>query len=62
MKKFLEETLAQLEALGSERMREQNRKRGCGDKQFGVLHGDIRKIGGRVTAAHSSRELSFPGP
>ena len=36
------ETLQQLEALGNERMRAQNRRHGAGDKQFGVRLGDIR--------------------
>ena len=30
------ETLAQLEALGNEKVRAQNMKRGAGDNQFGV--------------------------
>lgn len=41
----LEEALARLEALGDEKMRAQNVKRGAGANQFGVLLGDIRKVG-----------------
>ena len=42
----LKKTLAQLEALGNEKMRAQNTKHGAGDKQYGVRLGDIRKPGG----------------
>jgi len=52
MKKLLAETLARLEALGSEKVRAQNRKRGAGDNQFGVLHGEIRKIGEKIKTNH----------
>lgn len=48
----LEETLARLEALGSERMREQNRRHGAGDNQFGVMLGDIRKLAKEIKAGH----------
>jgi 3-methyladenine DNA glycosylase AlkD len=50
--KLLKETLAKLEALGSERMRAQNRKHGAGDNQFGVLLGDIRKLAEKVRTNH----------
>jgi 3-methyladenine DNA glycosylase AlkD len=40
----LAEALAQLEALGHEKVRAQNRRRGAGDEQFGVRLGDIRKV------------------
>ena len=36
----LKETLAQLEALGNEKVRAQNSKNGAGDNQFGVRLGD----------------------
>ena len=52
MKKLLAETLARLEALGSEKVRAQNRKRGAGDNQFGVLHGEIRRIGEKIKTNH----------
>ncbi len=48
----LKEALAQLEALGNEKMRQQNKKRGAGDNQFGVLMGDIRKLADRIKANH----------
>lgn len=44
----LKTTLAQLKALGSERMRAQNKKRGAGDNQFGVRMGDIRKLAAKI--------------
>jgi hypothetical protein len=40
----LKEALQQLEALGNERMRAQNAKRGAGDHQFGLRLGDIRNL------------------
>lgn len=48
----LEATLAQLEALGSEQMRAQNRKHGAGDNQFGVRMGDIRKVAAKIKSDH----------
>lgn len=39
-----EEAMARLEALGDEKVREQNRKNGAGDNQFGVRLGEIRKV------------------
>src|SRR6266480_7440240 len=44
----LKETLAQLEALGDEKVRAQNRKGGAGDNQFGVQRGDIRKLAAKI--------------
>jgi len=44
----LKETLAQLKALGNEKVRAQNRKSGAGDNQFGVLHGEIRKLAAKI--------------
>lgn len=44
----LKETLAELEALGHEKVRKQNRKQGAGDKQFGVKLGDIRKMAAKI--------------
>src|SRR6188508_4065 len=44
----LKDALAQLEALGDEKVRKQNRKWGAGDNQFGVKHGDIRKIAAKI--------------
>lgn len=49
----LKEALAQLEALGNEKVRAQNNKRGAGDNQFGVRHGDIRKLATKIKANHA---------
>lgn len=46
------EILAQLEALGDEKMRAQNKKRGAGDNQFGVKMGDIRNIAKKLKTNH----------
>lgn len=50
--KLVKEILAELEALGNDKVRAQNRRNGAGDKQFGVLLGDIRKIGARIKTDH----------
>lgn len=44
--------LAQLEALGDEKMRAHNKKRGAGDNQFGVKMGDIRAIAKKIKTNH----------
>jgi len=49
----LKEALAQLKALGNEKVRAQNRKNGAGDNQFGVLHGDIRKLAAKIKSDHA---------
>jgi 3-methyladenine DNA glycosylase AlkD len=48
----LEEALAQLEALGDEKVRARNKKSGAGDHQFGVQLGDIRKLAKKIKADH----------
>lgn len=48
----VEEVLEKLKALGNEKVRAQNRKRGAGDNQFGVLHGDIRKLAKTIKVDH----------
>ena len=48
-----DEALARLEALGSERMRAQNAKRGVTGAQFGVKLGDIRKLAAGIKADHA---------
>jgi 3-methyladenine DNA glycosylase AlkD len=48
----LKEALKQLEALGNEKMRAQNRKHGAGDNQFGVRLGDIRKLSTEIRISH----------
>jgi 3-methyladenine DNA glycosylase AlkD len=49
----LKETLAQLEALGNEKVRAQNNKNGAGDNQFGVPLGDIRKLATKIKTNHA---------
>jgi 3-methyladenine DNA glycosylase AlkD len=44
----LKDILAQLESLGNEKVRAQNKKNGAGDDQFGVRHGDIRKLAAKL--------------
>jgi 3-methyladenine DNA glycosylase AlkD len=48
-----EDVLSQLEALGDERVRAQNRRHGAGDDQFGVRLGDIRKVARSIKADHA---------
>lgn len=48
----LNDALAQLESLGNEKVRAQNKKNGAGDNQFGVRLGDIRKIVGKIKTNH----------
>jgi len=49
----LKETLAQLEALGDEKVRAQNSKNGAGGNQFGVRLGDIRKLAAKIKTNHA---------
>lgn len=44
MAKTLSDILAELESLGNEKIRAQNRRNGAGENQFGVKLGDIRKL------------------
>jgi 3-methyladenine DNA glycosylase AlkD len=46
----LQDALAQLEALGNDKVRAQNRKHGAPDNQFGVQLGDIRKLAAKIKA------------
>jgi len=48
----LKEALAQLKALGNEKIRAQNTKRGAGDNQFGVPLGEIRKVAAKIKTNH----------
>jgi 3-methyladenine DNA glycosylase AlkD len=48
----LKEALAQLEALGDEKVRARNKKHGAGDDQYGVQTGDIRKLAKKIKADH----------
>jgi 3-methyladenine DNA glycosylase AlkD len=48
----LNETLKQLKALGSAKVRAQNAKSGAGDNQFGVSLGDIRALAKKIRTDH----------
>ena len=48
----LKEALAKLEALGNESVRAHNKKYGANDNQFGVRHGDIRKVAAKIKTNH----------
>jgi 3-methyladenine DNA glycosylase AlkD len=48
----LKDALAQLKALGDEKVRARNRKHGAGDNQFGVAMGDIRKVAAKIKRDH----------
>lgn len=48
----LKQALGRLEALGNEKVRAQNIKRGAGDNQFGVRLGDIRKLAKEIKTGH----------
>ena len=49
----VKEALAKLESLGDAKVRKQNRKYGAGDDQFGVKHGDIRKLAQSIKTNHT---------
>jgi 3-methyladenine DNA glycosylase AlkD len=44
----LDDTLKQLRALGTEKVRAHNARYGAGDDQFGVKHGDIRVLAKKI--------------
>lgn len=46
----LKDVLARLESMGDEKVRRHNRKFGAGGNQFGVKHGDIRKLAATIKA------------
>lgn len=48
----LKDILAQLKALGDEKIRAHNKKNGAGDNQFGVKHGDLRKLAAKIKTNH----------
>ena len=48
----VKEVLAQLEALGNEKVRARNYRNGVGDKQFGVMSGDLRKVAAKIKTNH----------
>lgn len=47
------QVLAQLEALGDEKVRAHNQKRGAGKNQFGVKSGDIRGLAKKLKGDHA---------
>jgi len=49
---MLKQTLAQLKALGNEKVRAHNSKNGAGNNQFGVRMGDIRKLAAKIKTNH----------
>ncbi len=49
----LKTALAELKALGNEKMRKQNVNHGSGDNQFGVRRGDIRKVAKKIKSDHA---------
>ena len=49
----LKETLAQLKALGNEKVRAQNAKGGAGKNQYGVNLGDIRVLAKKIKTNHA---------
>jgi 3-methyladenine DNA glycosylase AlkD len=49
----LKEALAELEALGDEKVRRLNAKAGAGGNQFGVSLGDIRKLAKKIKTNHA---------
>lgn len=48
----LKETLAHLKSLANEKTHAHNKKNGAGDHQFGVRHGDIRKLAQTIKTNH----------
>ena len=46
------DALERLKALGNEKVREQNRRNGAGDNQFGARLGDIRALAASIKADH----------
>lgn len=48
----LKEVLAQLQKLGNASVRTRNARNGAGDKQYGVLSGDLRKLAKQIKSDH----------
>jgi len=48
----VKEILSELETLGDQKVRAQNKKRGAGDNQFGVKMGDIRTLAKKIKTNH----------
>ena len=49
----LDQALAQLKKLGDEKVRARNYRNGAGENQFGVKHGDIRKLAAKIKSDHA---------
>ncbi len=49
----VKEILAELKALGNEKMKVHNTKHGAGQNQFGVMMGDIRALAKKIKTNHS---------
>lgn len=49
----LGDVMAELESLGTEKMRAQNTKRGAGPNQFGLTMGDIRNVAKKIKSDHA---------
>ena len=47
------EVLAQLQALGNDKVRARNKKHGADDNQFGVQLGDLRKVAAKIKSDHA---------
>ena len=56
----LNETVKQLKALGSAKVRAQNAKSGAGDNQFGISLGDIRVLAKKIRTNHDLDGTSLP--
>jgi len=50
----LKEALAKLKSLGNEKVRAHNKKFGAGDLQFGVPHGESRKVAAKIKSHHDA--------
>lgn len=48
----VDQILSELKDLGSESLREQNKRRGAGDNQFGVKMGDLRVLAKKIKTNH----------
>lgn len=48
----LDQAMAELKAMGSDKMRKINAKNGVGENQFGVQMGDIRKLAKQIKSDH----------
>lgn len=56
MNMTLDETLNQLKALGTEKVRKHNAKYGAGENQFGAKHGDMRMLAKKIGSNDDLRD------